>query len=417
MAIVEGIPGFTQFPRLNLTDDLRIKGVPVSTGGSSARSNYQLVKTASDFPTPVGGVITLANDFDYEINGIIDISPNRIVLNGSNVLYGQNPALDAIVSDVAQPIVSGNDINFQLDKLTLENPSGSSLDLTGVSGSSVFISNCVFNNISDFAIVNSMPLFRIRSCAIRSTPNGLQFTGTENVAEISGNLYVADSDGTAIDIGSATFNVFNLQGNYISIDPGVTVTFLNGLANNGNLTTEGQGTVVNNVSYGGGTAQLTGIDFNDEKWNFVGNNTVPDSTNTGSITMTSNATATTITAANTPVKVAGTTTLQSDARFDMPQDNRVRYQGRKAINAAITYSVSGFRSSGGSVRLFRYIIYKNGSPLTGATQALEIDNRERNCSIIATDVAVNGDFYELWVENEDNDNNITVTELSAILRG
>lgn len=48
------------------------------------RDNYVLVKSAADFPAPVAGVITLAPNTTYEINGTITLN-SRINLNGSKI--------------------------------------------------------------------------------------------------------------------------------------------------------------------------------------------------------------------------------------------------------------------------------------------------------------------------------------------
>lgn len=52
---------------------------------SDFRTNYVLVKSASDFPAAVSGIITLALNTVYEINGIITLT-NKINLNGSKIL-------------------------------------------------------------------------------------------------------------------------------------------------------------------------------------------------------------------------------------------------------------------------------------------------------------------------------------------
>src|SRR6185436_17213795 len=55
-----------------------------SFGMDVARNNYVLVKSASDFPAAVGGVITLVAGTLYEINGTVTLS-SKIDLNGCNI--------------------------------------------------------------------------------------------------------------------------------------------------------------------------------------------------------------------------------------------------------------------------------------------------------------------------------------------
>ncbi len=49
---------------------------------ANARNNFVLVKSAADFPAPVGGIITLAAGTTYEVNGTIMLT-DRINLNGA----------------------------------------------------------------------------------------------------------------------------------------------------------------------------------------------------------------------------------------------------------------------------------------------------------------------------------------------
>ena len=58
--------------------------VVVAASSFQARVNYVIVKSASDFPAPSGGVITLASNSVYEVNGTVVLS-SKIDLNGSTI--------------------------------------------------------------------------------------------------------------------------------------------------------------------------------------------------------------------------------------------------------------------------------------------------------------------------------------------
>jgi hypothetical protein len=132
------------------------------------------------------------------------------------------------------------------------------------------------------------------------------------------------------------------------------------------------------------------------------------------IYMIDNATATTIAAANTPVKAAGTTTLKSgNVSFDMPQNNRIRYTGTGTIIVGV--NLASTISSGNATQTIGGYLYKNGANVgegfkQEATTSTATTSRA-NYNAYGYVELVTNDYLELYVENQTGSNNITVRQL------
>lgn len=414
MPQIDGKP-FTQLQNLNCLDELRIQGVKVSTAGIGARSNFVLVKQKSDLPAPVGGVITLAEDFDYEINGIIDLTGDRIQLNGDNVIFGLNASEDRILTNNAGAMFTGSDSISRFERIAFQNTGGSIFSIGDSGGDQgVFTAfGCRFVNSASIGTFADVPSVDFFNNFIINTPNGISFTGSGIIAQITNNILSASAAGILIDLGTAIFDAVNINSNYLRAS--VVTTFINAQTDSANITTTGQGSIFNNVTIGS-TPNVTGVSVGDLRWDIIANNTLPDTVNQGSLFMTGNAVATTIVTQSVAVKVAGTTTDTSITdRFSQTANNTLTYNGRKTQNLNIVYNVTAVRSSGSGNRLFKFTIYQNGSPLAAGTATYELDNRQRNISVLASALVQTGDTFELFVSNEENTNDITVTELTGIV--
>ena len=123
--------------------------------------------------------------------------------------------------------------------------------------------------------------------------------------------------------------------------------------------------------------------------------------------VTNNTTATIISAASTPVKTVGATTLGDGSRgFTMPIDNRLFYTGTTTGQTfEVTASISGEASSGSQSAQF--MIYKNGITLIPQTiTETEWTSSKRSLSLTGTFTLVTNDFIELWCQNNASNKNL-----------
>lgn len=128
--------------------------------------------------------------------------------------------------------------------------------------------------------------------------------------------------------------------------------------------------------------------------------------------------ATTITAANTPAKVAGTTTYADQNWFDSVTDNACLYIGSDEIGVVIHGEMSFTGTNGNQIKVIvrqwddsaaGYITLSESGPFT-----MSAGGRAENVPIHAFGDFNQNDRLELWVENLSSSNNVTA-KLGGIL--
>ncbi|TAL46363.1 MAG: hypothetical protein EPN92_06335, partial [Chitinophagaceae bacterium] len=128
----------------------------VGSNPAKTKSNYVLVKAATDFPAPVGGIITLNAGWVYEINGIINIA-DKINLNGARVkgigIMGNE--IDALIYSGTAELFTGSK-GGDIEHLELEAPvAGSRLFNINALGAQedMIVMNCFFDNCDNIGIL------------------------------------------------------------------------------------------------------------------------------------------------------------------------------------------------------------------------------------------------------------------------
>lgn len=127
----------------------------------------------------------------------------------------------------------------------------------------------------------------------------------------------------------------------------------------------------------------------------------------------SSATPTTITTANTYVKVNGTTTSSLSNLFTATS-NRMTYNGTTPINIQVTLSVDWALSGGAT--LVSFAIFKNGGPITIYCSPIT-NTSTGNSQAIALACffpMVVSDFIEVWATCGANGRTLTVTNMNFI---
>lgn len=221
------------------------------------------VNSVEDFPAPVAGVITLANDTTYQITGEVDIGTNRIVFGVRSGIRGENRVNDRIVSSTTDTMftaASGAVVAF-FQEIGLRCPNGTLVD---ISGASVSFVDCNFASVLNGGTIALSGGFsfglRTSSAVSGFTNSGFTFSGsTTSACRIWDNLFTTNA-GTLFALGSAVFNTISLSRN--TVNSGAGQTFLSGTGAT-NVTASGQ--LSDNAFFGAGTA-VSGIANTDTPW-------------------------------------------------------------------------------------------------------------------------------------------------------
>ncbi len=412
---------FTQLTRLNVVDEFRVNGIvfnPTATADI-------LITAVEDFPNQDATTITWQDGDQYRISGAVDLGNKVIQIDqGATVaVYGGSPFNDSLTTGSTGALISGTDIGLFCYNLGLKAQNGTYFSFNKSASSPtafsfIFFSAMIYSDCVNFADLDSLNFFSSNGALVTNiSGRGVVAQSTVDNFDnlVFNNLSVEAYQNTLLDLGTATFQVVDITGNTFKNQAGNVL--LSGASGSANILSGGQGTVANNIS-SGLAAVINGVQVSDVRWEFLVNNRLSDSERIGGLFMENNATDTVIDTQNVAVKVAGATTVNAAAqRFDMPSNNTVRYIGDKNIDADAAYSITALRSSGSGTRLFRFTVYKNGSPLTGASQVMDTDNRERNLTVTVNTSMSQNDTLELFVTNTEGNQNIRVTQLQCNVRG
>ena len=173
-----------------------------------------------------------------------------------------------------------------------------------------------------------------------------------------------------------------------------------------------EGYILDTINFSGGSTYLAGVDYLDNKSSFVRCIGINNTTEIGNYYMTGNSTATTISVASTPVKVAGITTANAINQKFSHIDNRLTFTGALAntfeVNSIATFITSNNRD-------IKLSIAKNGTVIADSSVPVTSDNAGKAHAVPMQTILEmqTNDYIEIFVQNDTDTNSITVEYLST----
>jgi hypothetical protein len=374
---------------------------------NAARSNFVLVKSASDLPAPVGGVITLVSGTLYEINGTVTLS-NKIDLNGCQI-SGRDPVNDKLVYTGSAELFTGSNVG-NLRYLTFIASSGKVFNINaGGANKNLLVQNCYFLGCSSVG-------------TIQSVGGTVYFANVAYFSNSTGITYQNDTyvvlDNTLWDISNyntyesfiGTFSIIQILGGdrLVSSANSATALDISG------ITTLTVGSVKVVMFVGNGT-YVNGTFSNSWEIESTGLNTEKDDVSSGNIYLTS-AVSTSFTSVGTPTKILGTTTSASLFRVSSPASNRLSYTGTKAKHFQVICSLSSIAS--GNNKDFAFYIVKNGTILPESKQLMKFSSTvDRGSITLSCTVQLSiSDYIEVWVENDTDNTSVLIESLNLAIK-
>lgn len=382
-----------------------------------ARSKKDIVFVGSwtDFPTPSNGVITLLDNYTYFITSDVDLLGNRLVGGSDTTIIGGSSENCSITSTglsagvallTTQWTTPIRNITFK-DVDTCLSIDGSinpplALDWTGLN----------FQNIPNIGTISTCDNWIYSKGAFLNS-QGLVFTGSIGTVGIDNSIFVGS--------GSA--------GSIIALDAGLTITrrfraiyssiiaFGSTIGVDANLaaTIPTEGYIYDTINFSGGGTYLSGIDELDNRSRIGNSKGVKNTAEIGNYFMLNNSTQTVIASAGVPVKIAGTTTANTINQKFTHTDNRLTYTGGLLRN----FQISGTASfTSGNNQVIGLYVSKNGTLLTNSEMYATTSGSGRAESIhIQTILELDeNDYIEIWIENDNSTQNITVEFLNLICK-
>lgn len=381
----------------------------IGTKGGDTRDNYVLVKSASDFPEPVGGKIILDTNVVYELNGSIEITV-PIELNEASIMgfdlyadelyYSGSGSLftGASGGTLSNFAISGNGANQLFD-----------LKGTGSTGRIVTSRNMVsnFNNIGK---IEAFHLVILKDLSLVMNSNGIVFKDIRHLTTIH-TLYLFNNMGTLMKFEGTFWDVGMLGGVYdvnnvgidVSSDPIIlSEAFITGIS------FSGSGTMVNgkfskewSVDSPGLSTEKDEVASADMHFTSFGEKTIFSTT-----------------AGNTR-KLEGTTTTDLTHRFQSVGENRLTYKGLEGRYFNIMVSGS-FKPS--DEKTYVFYVAKNGvvdqssKAITQAPSGWFSSEGKSTFSIAAHLNLEPDDYIEIYVGKEESGaGNITLYTSSMVV--
>ncbi len=378
-------------------------------GPVKSRNNYVLVQSASDFPAPVSGVITLAAGTTYEVNGTVMIS-SKIDLNGC-YLVGMDANNDKLVYTPASGELFTGTKGGTVKTLTLAAiTTGSKLfNLDLGSTENLIMRDAIIANCKDVGLVKGG--FIIFFSVINYSGNLNGITYQDNNTLLLDNTAWFSNNSNTFEKLTGSFSVIEKLGGFsqpLSGNSGVAldvngITTITEAANLKNTAFIGTGTKVNGTFSGKWEVEALGI------------TTEKDDVATGNLYLTTSAT-TNFSGTNTPTKVLCTTSAVGLFRVSSPANNKLVYTGIKTRRFAVTGSVSVTAQAAN--KYFSFYIYKNGVKLPESEQAMRLSTGvdKGSLTVTCTVQMFTDDYIEIWAANTSDASSMTVETLNLTIK-
>lgn len=381
----------------------------ISSGTQKTRNNYVLVQSASDFPTPVSGVITLAAGTTYEINGTIVLT-SKINLNGC-YLVGMDANNDKLIYTPGSGELFTGTKGGTVKTLTLvANTTGSKLfNVDMIATENLIVRDAIIANCKDVGLVKGGYIVFFSVINYSGNTSGITYENNTNLF-LDNTAWFPTNTGTFEKL-VGTFGVIEKLGGFthpmsVSSGVGFDVSGIASITDAGNLKNTaflGTGTRVNGSFSGKWEVESPGIA------------TEKDDVATGNLYLTS-ATPTSFSGSNAPTKVLGTTTAVGLFRVSSSASNRLVYDGIKTRRFSVSGSVSVTSSSAN--KYFSFYIYKNGVKLPESEQAMRLSTGvdKGSLTITCTVQLSTNDYIEIWAENTSDGSSMTVETMNLTIK-
>ena len=369
----------------------------VAISNLNTTSNLVNVYSTADLPAASGGVITLDATKIYVFNGMVNISPSYINLNGAN-LRGTDPSRDGIMSTVNGGILRSTGVSVFMENIAVIPLSGDTkaydlADATGTKFCNLF-SGCSVVEVGTSTLgVGQISGFKAITISKNywNCKDGIKITGSVGKFAAAYNFITGITAGSSIEfLAGLTINDIDLANNYF-IYTGQTGVKVNTGASidRGRMTTN---------MFRGVTNYLSGFNSYTPAWEMRQNTYIPNSRAFCSVYMTDNTTATSLPLVSTYYKIAGTTTASKQQRFTAA-NNKVTYTSKDDITSKILIIIGSKAPSNNAD--FTIAVAKNGVVITNPVASMAPSSDKQSFQItFSTEVDIStNDYLEVFYQN------------------
>lgn len=388
-----------------------------STGGDAdfitSPQNRRVVNSKSDLPVPVAGVMIGAANTQYFIGANVGVGTDQFDISAGNIsVTGSETINTGLTYTGTGDMFIVTNARARISQLSLTAATGQIINFSDDTDSIFRMNDCVVIcdkfGIFDSSGTNGSSTRFTNVSPAEITTSGCTITGGWDtwVWEISGARV---NGGSMFDFGTATFNAIVLD--LIRANLAAGTTLITGAAASANINTGGSAVITRMLTAGDGDT-LSGVTTDDVRWIFRNNDDIPDTSPDALLTLTSNATATTIADAGVGVLVAGTWVVDSVSQFTGTTGGKATYIGPRNISAPIDI-IAGLKSVTGNFDAFISVAINGVIKIDGVAVAIN-STKPAFASVIFQEELSDTDDVNVFVTNKDGTNDIIVE--SSILR-
>lgn len=389
----------------------------VGSGGfqSFGALNSVFVAQLSDLPTAAGGEIVLAANKNYVFAADVNTGTDTLRVGNFSVVTANNFEFPTITYTGTGDMFLGVDVSFQIRNCKLDCPNGQVFHMTetGAGGQQIF-------QIESVRTLNCAKYGTFEKLFVQLIVNSSCFNCDDGITLLGSVSQILSFRQLALQGTSTSFVGINLTGTTQVLLELVTNVFGGGAGSIGIKGDTGSANVttgfiasVDRCLFAGVTTPLSGVSVDDFRWNFTSNGIVPDSMPDALISMSANATVTTL-SVGVPTLVAGTFVEERASQFTTTAAGRIVYIGERDLVTPIDFCIT-IDPVSGTNKSIRACIAKNGTAVPNSSKAVNIGSGDpKELTILWQENMSTNDYVEIFIENETD--SVDATVIDATMR-
>ena len=388
----------------------------ITTDSVVTMPNFKYIQNKNDFPTAIGGIITLSGDTTYFINTTVDLTGDRLVAGQNTTILGGSSENSRLKSTgLSGTALLSSAWSIPMRGLTIESDVALNLDAGGNANQAIDWFGVNFTNCNTIGLIKDYSNIIWTDCAILESAN-LTFSGTIATIGFGTCLFNGISGNTIFNIPSGCSITRRFRPIYSSfiVLPGET-----GITISNSAIVNNDGFILDTINFAGGGTYISGLDSTSAKSLFSNNVGILNSSNVGHYYMINNTTNTTIGVPNVNVwvKAAGTTTLGigNSPRWVANGNNRLDYTGNTEQD--FKFTAVGTVQSSSNNQVISVGLAINGTIQIESEITVRTSNSNQPYPFAIQDLAATlsaGAYIEVFVLNTQSPN-IRVGDLNVII--
>ena len=370
-------------------------------------SNRLVINNVSDWPKIEGGYIPLPGGVEYYIGSHVAV-PAPLLVQGRIAIRGA-PNVSRLVYAGTEPMIQGQDFGgcliYGVDIVCPINTP--IFDVSDTTPQSIINLEALTILSGSLGSYNGILAFTIDTLGA-TLGQGLADTGSTSVI-LSVFRFLAQSTNAGLELfnlGNSQYQTIEMRD--VSFGAPVGAKMLVGLSDSQNVQPNQVAKVESCETSGGAVVLGGGITPDDVRYRFEEctgvRNTSPDAL----ISMTGNATPTTITTQGVPVKVAGVWVEQEVSHFSSDATGRITYIAEVERHEHVDIVLDLVPVSGVNKVLTVYLAI-NGTPVTASARSVRVDADVKSLAVLWQHDFTNGDYVEAFVANDTDATDVLVS--------